>query len=117
MKARHLFSLALLLLIAASSLGCASGQVKKSFNERANEIAAKIAEAERLGARECSPRELAHAKVELEHARHEAMEPHYPRNWMHAEFDKADKAADELLEKRRIAASLGAHFRCLHSGG
>jgi hypothetical protein len=30
---------------------------------------------------------------------------------------QAEKAADELLEKRRQAASLGTHFRCFQNGG
>jgi hypothetical protein len=117
MKSRRLRFLLSLLLAAGAASACASGQVRKSFNERAIEISAKIAEAERLGARDCAPRELARAKVELVRVRHETQEPYYPTDWMHAEFDKAEKAADGLLEKRRQAASLGTHFRCFRSGG
>ncbi|HEY7586781.1 MAG TPA: hypothetical protein VH866_09770 [Candidatus Deferrimicrobiaceae bacterium] len=117
MKTRHLCILLSLLLAAAGAYGCASGQVRKSFNERTGEISAKIAEAERLGARNCDPRELARVKVELEHVRHEIKETHYPIDWMHLELDKAEKAANELLEKRRHAASLGIRFRCMEAGG
>jgi hypothetical protein len=116
MKTRNRPFLSLLVLLAALS-GCAAGQVTRSFNDRSDEIAAKIAEAERLGARRCAPRELARAIVELEHARHEALEPHYPREWLHREFDKAESAANELLEHRRLATSLGVNFRCIDSGG
>ncbi|HZW37376.1 MAG: hypothetical protein ACM319_07085 [Deltaproteobacteria bacterium] len=117
MKNRNRSFLSLLVLLAVAVSGCAAGQVTKSFNDRSEEIAAKIAEAERLGARRCSPRELARAKVELEHARHEVRETHYPPEWVHREFDKAERAANELLEQRRLAASLGVRFRCLESGG
>lgn len=117
MKSRYLCFLLSLLLAAAVASGCASGQVRKSFNDRTGEISAKIAEAERLGARDCAPRELARVKVELEHVRHEIKETHYPIDWMHFELDKAEKAANELLEKRRLAASLGGRFRCMETGG
>lgn len=117
MKNRNRPFLSLLVLLAVAVSGCAAGQVTKSFNDRSDEIAAKIAEAERLGARRCAPRDLARAKVELEHARHEALEPHYPREWVHRDFDKAESAANELLEHRRLATSLGVNFRCIDSGG
>jgi len=117
MKTRNLCLLLSLLIAAAGASGCASGQVRKSFDDRTGEISAKIAEAERLGARNCAPRELARAKVELERVRHEIREPHYPTDWLHLEFDKAEKAANEVLEKRRMAASLGNRFRCMETGG
>lgn len=117
MKNRNRSFLSLVVLLAVAASGCAAGQVTKSFNDRSDEIAAKIAEAERLGARRCAPRELARAKVELEHALHEAAETHYPREWLHREFDKAESAANELLEHRRLATSLGVNFRCVESDG
>jgi hypothetical protein len=117
MRNRNRPCLSLLVLLAVAVSGCAAGQVTKSLNDRSEEIAAKIAEAERLGARRCAPRELARVKVELEHARHEAQEPYYPREWMHRNFDKAERAANELLEHRMLAASLGVHFRCVDGGG
>jgi peptidoglycan-associated lipoprotein len=69
-----------------------------SESVRLEAIAAKIAKAEQMDAKECAPRELAYAKAELDHARHEASE-----SWENAQryIAKADKAADELLEKTR----------------
>jgi len=116
MRDRYLYLLGIIVLPAFLFGGCASGQVKSSFHDRSVEIAAKLAEADRLGARECSPRELARARVELEHARHESMETYYPPAWVHAEFDKAEFIADSLLENRRLAAKLGSRFRCARSG-
>jgi hypothetical protein len=87
--------------------GCATGQVARNFADRYFEIEAKIDEAETAGAKECSPRELAFARIELERALHEAKEPHYPRDWVQAEFDKAEVAADTLLASGRLRASEG----------
>lgn len=111
----HLFGA--IVFLAVLLAGCAARQVTRNFNDRADEIAAKLAEAERLGARDCSPRELARVKVELERARHEALEPHYPREWVHMEFDKVENAAVRLLDERHLAASLGIRFRCARNGG
>lgn len=117
MKAGTLYFMALLVLSVIVVSGCATWQVTKSLDDRADEIAAKIAEAERLGARGCAPRELARAKVELERARHEMIEPHYPRYWRHAGLNRAEEVANELLEKRRLASNLKARFQCGHGGG
>jgi peptidoglycan-associated lipoprotein len=88
---------AVLLLAAAS--GCAKRQLTKSDTSRLDTIAAKIAEAERIGAPDCVPqRELARAKVALEHAQHEMLE-HYATS--DTDVKDADAAADELLAKTR----------------
>lgn len=87
----------------AIAAGCASRQLTASENTRLDAIAAKIAEAERIGAPDCvPPRELARAKVELDHARHE-MEEHRGKDAQYYEDDvrDAEKAADDLLAKTR----------------
>jgi peptidoglycan-associated lipoprotein len=86
------------LLAAVLAAGCAKRQLTKSETEQLDSIAAKIAKAEQMGALECAPRELAYAQAEYAHARHEAHE-----SWENAQpyIRKADKAADELLEKTR----------------
>ncbi len=96
-------------IVPASFLwGCATEQVGRSnFADRYSRIAARIDEAETLGARNCSPRELANARVELERALHEAKEPHYTRDWIQVEFDKAESAADKLLATGNLRASQG----------
>ncbi len=81
--------------------------------ERGAWIASKISEAERLGAKECSPRQLAKAKVALEHVMHEVREGYYTDAWLEPGFEHADKFADELLAERRLAASLGRPFQCV----
>jgi hypothetical protein len=87
--------------------GCATAQVGRNFADRYFEIAAKIDEAETQGARDCAPRELASARVDLERALHEAKEPYYPRDWIQTEFDKAEIAADKVLATGRLRASQG----------
>lgn len=99
------------LLLAA---GCAALQPQKTGSvERGAWIASKISEAERLGAKDCSPRQLAKAKVALEHVMHEVNEGYYTAAWLEPEFANADKIADDLLAERRLAASLGRPFRCV----
>ncbi len=110
MKTRWIMLMAALFLAA----GCAAMQPKTTGSvERGAWIASKISEAERLGAKECSPRQLAKAKVALEHVMHEVKEGYYTDAWLEPEFEHADKFADELLAERRLAASLGRPFRCV----
>jgi hypothetical protein len=104
MIARSLLSMALILLPATLLWGCATGQPTKNLIDRVDEIAAKIDRAEMMGARVLSPRKLAEARVKLEQAIHEAEESHYPPDWVQAEFDKAEIAANELLASRSLAA-------------
>jgi peptidoglycan-associated lipoprotein len=98
MRNRYLVAVAVLLFALSFAAGCASRQLTKATTDRLDAIAAKIAEAERMGAKECAPRELARAKVALDHARHEALE-HFER----AEEDirEAETAADDLLAKTK----------------
>jgi len=60
-----------------------------------------------LGARSYVPRDLAKVKVALDHLVHEAQEGYYTAAWLEPDFAAADKAVEELLEKRRVAAGMG----------
>lgn len=95
--------------------GCASVPAKNAAApaERAGMIAAKIREAERLGANGCSPRALARAMVALEHVLHEVDEGYYHPAWLEPDFAAAEKTAEDLLAERRMAAKLGLRFRCV----
>ncbi len=100
MRTRYLLLPFALVLVLALAAGCAR-QLTKAESSRLEAIAAKIAEAEALGAAksDCAPRELARAKAELAHATHELTE--------HTEQAEeavraAEKAADELLAKARL---------------
>ncbi len=94
--------------------GCATMQPASTGSaERGAWIASKISEAERLGAKECSPRQLAKAKVALAHVMHEVNEGYYADAWLEPKFAEADTVADEILAERRLAASLGGPFRCV----
>jgi peptidoglycan-associated lipoprotein len=99
MKNRYLFRSITLLLGVLLAAGCAKRQMTKSQTDILDAVGAKIAKAEQMGARECAPRELAYARAEYDHARHEANE-----NWEKAQpyLQKANKAADDLLEKTRL---------------
>ncbi|PWB61197.1 MAG: hypothetical protein C3F14_12100, partial [Deltaproteobacteria bacterium] len=99
MKNRYLFGSMTLLLAVLLAAGCAKRQMTKSQTDILDAVGAKIAKAEQMGARECAPRELAYARAEYDHARHEANE-----NWENAQpyIRKANKAADDLLEKTRL---------------
>ncbi|HJX14971.1 MAG TPA: peptidoglycan-associated lipoprotein Pal [Candidatus Deferrimicrobiaceae bacterium] len=96
MRNRNLLLFALLVLAVSFAAGCAKRQLTKSEMDRADAVAAKIAKAESMGAKDCAPRELAAAKAELDHARHEAAEHHEKADEY---FAAADKAADALLAK------------------
>ncbi len=112
MNSRRLIVISTAALLVAG--GCATIQPKSTGSaERGAWIASKIAEAERLGAAECSPRQLAKAKVALEHVMHEVGEGYYSDAWLEPNFVAADTVADELLAERRLAASLGGRFKCV----
>ena len=99
MRNRHLLLFLAFLLAAVVAAGCAKRQpLSKNETDQLDAIAAKIAKAEQMGAMECAPKELAYTQAEYAHARHEAYE-----SWENAQpyIRKADKAADELLEKTR----------------
>ncbi len=96
MRNRNLLFLAMLVLFVAFAAGCAKRQLTRAEMDRADAIAAKIAKAESMDAKDCAPRELAIAKAELDHARHEAAEHHEKAEEY---FAAAEKAADALLAK------------------
>ncbi len=96
MRNRNLLLFALLVLAVAFAAGCAKRQLTKAEMDRADAIAAKIARAEKMDAKDCAPKELAAAKAELDHARHEAAEHHEEAEKY---FAAAEKAADALLAK------------------
>jgi peptidoglycan-associated lipoprotein len=100
MRHHKLLLAALTVLLAAGiAAGCAKRQLTRSDTDRLDGIAAKIAEAERIGAPDCVPlRELAYAKVELEHARHELMEH---TEIAESDVKAAEAAAADLLAKTR----------------
>lgn len=98
MRNRNLLLCAVVVLAAFLAAGCGVKQLTRGEMDRADGIAAKIAEAEKLDARDCAPKELAVAYATLDHARHEAMEHHEEAEKYFAE---AEKAADELLAKTR----------------
>jgi len=98
MRNRNLLLFAVILLAASLAAGCGVRQLTKSEMDRADGIAAKIAQAEKMDARDCAPKELAAAYAALDHARHEAAEHHEEAEKY---FADAEKAADELLAKTR----------------
>ena len=110
MNHRMLFAGALLFLAA----GCSAMHAKAvDPMDRARGIEMKIAEAELLGARSCSPRELAKIKVALDHVVHEIQEGYYSAAWLEPDLAAADKSAEELLRERRVAAGMGSRFHCV----
>lgn len=100
MKARSVFHLCFALLLASFVLssGCAKRQLTRVEADRLETLEAKIAQAEAAGALECAPRELARAKVAVEHARHESSESIEDFN---TAFAEAEKAVEALLEKMK----------------
>ncbi len=100
MRARNIVQLlfALLLIGCLAASGCAKRVITKGETDRLETLARKIAQAESAGAMECAPKELAQAKVALEHALHESSESFEKAN--EALVD-AEKAVDALLEKMK----------------
>ncbi len=97
MRNRNLILLSLLVLAVAFATGCAKRGMTKSDMDRGDAIEAKIARAEKMGIKNCNPKELAAAKATLAHARHEAAERHHDQAEVDAYFAAADKAADDLI--------------------
>jgi|GEM_PF-987393 len=97
MRRIHFPLIALFVAISFLAVGCATVLTQEQIS-RLDRIAAKIAEAERMDAVNCAPRELARAKAILDHARHESKE-----GWEAAipYVQSAEMAADELLAKTR----------------
>jgi OOP family OmpA-OmpF porin len=103
MRNRHLILLVSILLATFLVAGCNSPYraLTKGETDQVSAISAKIAQAENMtpkGAKECAPKELAAAYVNLDVARHEATE-----NWERAQpyFDTANKSADAVLAKTK----------------
>ena len=110
MKTTIILSTAAIFLAA----GCASMPAKSgNAEERTRMVASMITEAEHLGAKECSARSLAMAKVALDHALHEVREGYYHSTWLEPDIAKAEKTAGDLLAERKFAATLGTRFRCV----
>jgi peptidoglycan-associated lipoprotein len=103
-RALSLLSLALVLALSLGVSGCAKRQLTRGESDRLDALAAKISGAEDAGARECAPRELARAKVALEHARHEAGESFEKFD---AAVSDAEKAVAALLEKMKGCRQAG----------
>jgi peptidoglycan-associated lipoprotein len=103
MRNSRLLVIGFVVLALGLASGCAKKQLTRSESDRLDTIAAKIAEAERIGAPDCIPyKEIAYAKVALDHARHEMLEfagkdPSYYEN----DVREAEKLADEALAKAK----------------
>ncbi|MGB7972361.1 MAG: peptidoglycan-associated lipoprotein Pal [Candidatus Deferrimicrobiaceae bacterium] len=97
MRNRNLILFSLLVLAVAFATGCAKRGMTKSDMDRGDAIEAKIARAEKMGVKNCNPKELAAAQATLAHARHEAREGHYNDAEIAAYFAAADKTADDLI--------------------
>lgn len=98
MRNRHLILFPTILLASLLVAGCGTRQLTKGETDQFNAISGKIAQAEKMGAKTCAPKELAAAKVEQDYALHEASElweivPPY--------IAGADKAADTVLAKTK----------------
>jgi hypothetical protein len=76
-------------------------------------VASKIGMAERMGALQCSPSDVARAGEALESARRIAAAHHYDPDYAERPFLAAERLADDLVETRRIAYSRG--FVCYSS--
>ena len=106
MRNRNLILFSLFVLAVAFAAGCAKRGMTKSEMDRADAIAAKIARAEKMGIKDCNPKELADAKAALDRARQEAAKDHEKAETY---FAAADKAADDLiLRQQRTADSIAA---------
>jgi len=86
--------------------GCASLQGTAVVpSARTGMMASKITEAEYLGAKKCSPKALAKARVALDQVVHEVQEGYYHPVWLEHDLAKAEKAVEQLLAERKTAAS------------
>jgi len=80
------------------------------LSARMDRASTKIATAEQVGARDCVPEKVARAKELLETARRATAEYHYDGLVIEPFFTRAENAAEELMEERRMAAASG--FSC-----
>jgi len=101
MRNRNLLLIAILVFAVGLVAGCGKRTLTKSETDKFDAIAAKIAEAERIGAPECvDPKLLAKAKVSLEHARHES-EEFMGRSHGEDAVKEAEDDANALLAKTK----------------
>ncbi len=118
MRRGFVFLAVFLAIPVAVLTGCSLRQTTRiDLYERAERIAAAIERAESKGARDCSPRELARAKVALEHVLHELEEGYYPPSWTELHFEEAERLARTLLDERILAEASGTRFRCYRPEG
>lgn len=89
----------------------AKNRMAPAYAARTTGIRNKIAEAERMGAQDCQPGELAGAKSALDHALRAASGARVGVPETDTSFAKAEKAADALLAKRVYAMQRGV--KCL----
>ncbi len=78
-----------------------------SFAKRESAIAAKILEAERMGAGGCAPGAVAGAKAELERARRKAVEIRFSLKEAESGFQNAERSAETILTWQQFAAKTG----------
>ncbi len=78
-----------------------------SFAKRESSIAAKILEAERMGAGGCAPKAVADAKAELAHARRNAVEIRFSMKETESTFRNAERSAETILTWQQFAAKAG----------
>ena len=85
----------------------AKRQMAPRLATRAAAIASRIAEAERLGAGNCSPSGVSRTRMELEQAFLESRTARSALSDAVASFDRAERFADYLLSERRFASRRG----------
>ncbi len=78
-----------------------------SFAKREDAIAAKILEAERMGAGGCAPGAVANARTELERARQKAVQIRYSLQEAESGFQSAERSADTILTWQQVALRTG----------
>ncbi|HEY3489653.1 MAG TPA: peptidoglycan-associated lipoprotein Pal [Candidatus Deferrimicrobiaceae bacterium] len=96
---------AVLLIAGLAISGCAKRQLTRGESDRLETLANRIAQAESAGAKECAPKELAVAKVALEHAQHESGERFEVFNESLLETEKAVEALMEKMKGCKPASS------------
>ena len=83
------------------------------LDDLSEHVASKIELAERMGASQCSPRDVARAVEALGNAQRIAAAHHFDPDYAERPFLVAERLADDLLESRRTATALG--FVCVSS--
>ncbi|HWS15729.1 MAG TPA: hypothetical protein VN450_05995 [Candidatus Methylomirabilis sp.] len=77
------------------------------IDDLSDRVASKIGMAERMGALQCSPSDVARAEKALESALRIAAAHHYDPDYAERPFLAAERLADDLVESRRFATSRG----------